>query len=216
VQVCRPTDGARIHPCPHLQLPSVVSGGWIFTGHAACGKLGGFLKATADVQGERSFCISSTESVCDTQHSIVNLVCQQGMFLHIMCCIGASASLFICYTLLLVVRTHPWWQAQYFIPILGMLLGNAISGVSVGLSTVVDEFASGADSSYFSRHPPILTCQCILRIAWHTLPIARLNLCQQYYQPDRVSQAGTGWNCCFPLAQAGGRQHGKPFPKASG
>jgi putative ABC transport system permease protein len=69
----------------------------------------------------------------------------KGMFLHIMCCIGASASLFICYTLLLVVRTHPWWQAQYFIPILGMLLGNAISGVSVGLSTVVDEFASGRD-----------------------------------------------------------------------
>jgi putative ABC transport system permease protein len=67
----------------------------------------------------------------------------QGMFLHITFCIGASASLFICYTLLLVVRTHPWWQAQYFIPILGMLLGNAISGVSVGLSTILDEFVSG-------------------------------------------------------------------------
>ncbi len=32
-------------------------------------------------------------------------------------------------------------QAQYFIPILGMLLGNAISGVSVGLSTLLEELA---------------------------------------------------------------------------
>ena len=34
-------------------------------------------------------------------------------------------------------------QAQYFIPILGMLLGNAISGVSVGLSTLLEELATG-------------------------------------------------------------------------
>ena len=34
------------------------------------------------------------------------------------------------------------WEAQYFIPCLGMLLGNATSGISVGLSTVMDEFAS--------------------------------------------------------------------------
>lgn len=65
------------------------------------------------------------------------------MFVHITTCIGASAAILLCYTLLLVVRTSPWWEAQYFIPILGMLLGNAISGVSVGLSTVLGEFASG-------------------------------------------------------------------------
>lgn len=34
-------------------------------------------------------------------------------------------------------------QAQYFIPILGMLLGNAISGVSVGLTTLLEELATG-------------------------------------------------------------------------
>jgi putative ABC transport system permease protein len=68
----------------------------------------------------------------------------QGMLVHIILCIGASASTFLCYTLLLVVRTTPWWAPQYFIPILGMLLGNAISGVSVGLSTLLEEFASGA------------------------------------------------------------------------
>ena len=32
---------------------------------------------------------------------------------------------------------------QYLIPMLGMLLGNACSGVAVGLSTVLDELSSG-------------------------------------------------------------------------
>lgn len=63
--------------------------------------------------------------------------------MHITGCIGAAAALFLCYTLLLVVRTEPWWEAQYFIPILGMLLGNAVSGASVGLTTLLEEFASG-------------------------------------------------------------------------
>ena len=35
---------------------------------------------------------------------------------------------------------------QYFIPILGMLLGNGISGVSVGLTALLEEFTVGAHS----------------------------------------------------------------------
>lgn len=44
---------------------------------------------------------------------------------------------------------------QYLIPMLGMLLGNACSGVAVGLSTVLDELSSGAPVccvSVTSRH----------------------------------------------------------------
>lgn len=33
---------------------------------------------------------------------------------------------------------------QYLIPMLGMLLGNACSGVAVGLSTILDELSAGA------------------------------------------------------------------------
>ncbi len=47
-------------------------------------------------------------------------------------------------------------QAQYFIPILGMLLGNAISGVSVGLSTLLEELASGARGPRMRTAPPSL------------------------------------------------------------
>ena len=49
----------------------------------------------------------------------------------------------ICYAMLLIIRPSPWWHAQYFIPTLGMLLGNCISGVSVGLSSIMEELTTG-------------------------------------------------------------------------
>ena len=51
---------------------------------------------------------------------------------------------------------------QYFIPILGMLLGNGISGVSVGLTALLEEFTVGARSLFENPahgrdRPPIST-----------------------------------------------------------
>jgi putative ABC transport system permease protein len=66
------------------------------------------------------------------------------MFAEVLGSILASSSIFLTYAMLLVVRTHPWWDAQYFIPMLGMLLGNCISGISVGLTTLLEELTSGA------------------------------------------------------------------------
>lgn len=43
-----------------------------------------------------------------------------------------------------MVQVQPWYDAQYLIPMLGMLLGNACSGIAVGLSTVLDELSTGA------------------------------------------------------------------------
>ena len=68
----------------------------------------------------------------------------QGMFAEVLGSILASSSVFLTYAMLLVVRTRPWWDAQYFIPMLGMLLGNCISGISVGLTTLLEELTSGA------------------------------------------------------------------------
>ena len=44
------------------------------------------------------------------------------MLAQILTCIGASAAVFLSYTLLVVVRTEPWYSPQYFIPILGTIL----------------------------------------------------------------------------------------------
>ena len=67
----------------------------------------------------------------------------QGMLLHTLGVVGGAASGIICYAMLLIIRPQPWWHAQYFIPTLGMLLGNCISGVSVGLSAIMEELTTG-------------------------------------------------------------------------
>ena len=70
-------------------------------------------------------------------------VCLQGMLLHVLSSVGTTSAVFLTYALTLVLHQHPWWKPQYFIPILGMLLGNAISGVSVGLSSLLEELSTG-------------------------------------------------------------------------
>lgn len=67
----------------------------------------------------------------------------QGMFLQTLMCLGSSAGVFLVYSMLIIIQIHPWYQPQYFIPVLGMLLGNAISGISVGLTTVLEELSTG-------------------------------------------------------------------------
>ncbi len=44
------------------------------------------------------------------------------------------------YCLLLSVDATPWWNPQTSIPILGMVLGNALNGVSLGLETALAGF----------------------------------------------------------------------------
>nr|WP_086940272.1 ABC transporter permease [Thaumasiovibrio occultus] len=48
--------------------------------------------------------------------------------------LGVSLLLILPLMLIGVVDVSPWWQAQYLIPITGMLLGNALSATIVGLS----------------------------------------------------------------------------------
>lgn len=40
--------------------------------------------------------------------------------------------------LLVVIRAEPWYSPQYAIPLLGMLLGNTMSGVALGVSYFTD------------------------------------------------------------------------------
>ncbi len=47
------------------------------------------------------------------------------------------------YALLLIFRgIEPWYQPQYVIPILGMILGNTLNGISIGLNTMLESFAT--------------------------------------------------------------------------
>lgn len=40
--------------------------------------------------------------------------------------------------LLVVVRISPWYDPRYFIPIAGMLIGNSMTGISLGVSRLTD------------------------------------------------------------------------------
>lgn len=39
------------------------------------------------------------------------------------------------------LRPDPWWDARYAVPILGMLLGNAMTGISLGLNNLLNAVA---------------------------------------------------------------------------
>jgi putative ABC transport system permease protein len=40
--------------------------------------------------------------------------------------------------LFVVIRIHPWYEPQYAIPILGMVLGNTLTGVSLGVERMTE------------------------------------------------------------------------------
>jgi putative ABC transport system permease protein len=53
----------------------------------------------------------------------------------------ASSILVALYGITAVVRVRPWWEPQYAIPVLGMILGNTLNGISLGLDTVLQGFS---------------------------------------------------------------------------
>lgn len=64
----------------------------------------------------------------------------RGMYLDSTLSIFLSAWLTTAYFLAVVSRPEPWFLPQYVIPLLGMILGNGISGVALGL----DRFLTNA------------------------------------------------------------------------
>jgi putative ABC transport system permease protein len=47
--------------------------------------------------------------------------------------------------LLVIVRVRPWYTPQYAIPLLGMILGNTLNGVSLGLERLGAELSGNRD-----------------------------------------------------------------------
>ena len=52
----------------------------------------------------------------------------------------ASSMAVTLYGLLVVLGTDPWYDPRYAIPILGMMLGNTLNGISLGLETTLEGF----------------------------------------------------------------------------
>lgn len=52
--------------------------------------------------------------------------------------LGTSISIF--FFVMVVVRLDVWYRADYFIPLSGMLIGNSMTGISLGINHLIDGF----------------------------------------------------------------------------
>jgi putative ABC transport system permease protein len=57
--------------------------------------------------------------------------------------IGSLLSLL--YFLFVIIRISPWYDPRYFIPIAGMLIGNSMTGVALGVNRLVDDIKKRKD-----------------------------------------------------------------------
>ena len=84
--------------------------------------------------------IAGISAVSRVSHTYV------GIHLNSLLSVAVSSWLMTAFAVLLVVRqTNPWWDPQYLVPLLGMILGNSLNGVSLGLSTLGDDLVARRD-----------------------------------------------------------------------
>lgn len=68
-----------------------------------------------------------------------------GVWLSSIVSVWSSSWLVTGLTLLAIVRVEPWYRPQYALPLLGMVLGNTLSGISLGLDRFSGELESRRD-----------------------------------------------------------------------
>lgn len=61
-----------------------------------------------------------------------------GVYWNALVTIMGASFLVTSFALVGVLRVDPWYDPQYLIPLLGMLLGNALNGISLGLDRFVE------------------------------------------------------------------------------
>lgn len=57
-------------------------------------------------------------------------------------CMTLAATLVTVFALTTALRPHPWYDPRYAIPLLGMILGNTMTGVALGLNTLTNGLAN--------------------------------------------------------------------------
>lgn len=65
-----------------------------------------------------------------------------GMWLNSVIAAWASSWLVMAIALTLIVPVSPWYQPKSTIPLLGMILGNTLSGISLGLDRIGEELSA--------------------------------------------------------------------------
>jgi putative ABC transport system permease protein len=70
----------------------------------------------------------------------------RGVYCDSIIAVWASSWIVAAYAMLAIMReVEPWYQPQYAIPLAGMILGNSLNGISLGLNRLTDELTSHRD-----------------------------------------------------------------------
>lgn len=68
-----------------------------------------------------------------------------GIWLNCIVAVWASSWLVTLIALVAIVQVDPWYQPQYAIPLLGMILGNTLNGISLGLNQLSGDLSDRRD-----------------------------------------------------------------------
>jgi putative ABC transport system permease protein len=90
--------------------------------------------------------------------------------------IGTLTSLF--YFLLVVIKIPIWYDPKYFIPIAGMLIGNSMTGISLGVNRLVNDINNKKDlieSALMLGATPKAACKSIVNNAFDSSILPTIN-----------------------------------------
>ncbi|MDV7340632.1 iron export ABC transporter permease subunit FetB [Terasakiella sp. A23] len=89
-----------------------------------------------------------------------------------------AASLVTVFALYVQVKPDPWYEARYSIPLLGMVLGNTMTGISIGLTTLTTSLKQerdGIEARLALGHTRYQACETVVRQSLHTGLIGIVN-----------------------------------------
>ncbi|MCA9173156.1 MAG: iron export ABC transporter permease subunit FetB [Planctomycetales bacterium] len=69
----------------------------------------------------------------------------RGMWLHALVSVSVSAWLVNTIAILWIVEATPWYEPRYAIPLLGMILGNALNGIAIGVERFTTQLRQRSD-----------------------------------------------------------------------
>ncbi|WP_018931422.1 ABC transporter permease [Gracilibacillus lacisalsi] len=78
----------------------------------------------------------------------------------------------------IVVQFSPWYDPRYFIPIAGMLIGNSMTGITLGVSSLVEGFSSRkkeVEAALMLGAPPNKASQGIVNHAFDSAILPTIN-----------------------------------------
>jgi putative ABC transport system permease protein len=90
--------------------------------------------------------------------------------------IGTTTSLL--FFILIVVKVTPWYDPRYFIPIAGMLIGNAMTGITLGTTRLIDGMYSQKntiETSLMLGATPKIACKNIVDGAFDSAILPTIN-----------------------------------------